>query len=79
MVLNIVSEAIAQGESVLVFFHSIPTLHYVKEKLQRRKYDVNVLEGDTPIKDRQKEVDRFNRTKKAVYLISTRVFPAEMN
>ena len=75
MAINIVTEAISQGESVLIFFHSIPTLHYVEEKLRRRGCDVNVLEGKTPIKDRQNEVDRFNRTNKAVYLVSTRVFP----
>jgi SNF2 family DNA or RNA helicase len=43
--------------------------------LKRRHIDVNVLEGHTPMHDRQKEVDRFNRTEKAVFLISTRVLP----
>jgi len=75
MTLDIVKEAMARGENVLIFFHSIPTLDYVEAKLRRRKYaDYSFrLTGETPMKDRQRDVDRFQKARRAVYLISTRV------
>jgi len=75
MTLDIVKEAIARGENILIFFHSIPTLDYVEAKLKRRQYanELFRLTGETPMKDRQKDVDRFQKARRAVYLISTRV------
>jgi len=73
VVLEIVKEAVKLGENVLVFVHSIPTLNYLESKLVHKGHKVYVLTGSTPMKDRQPSIDRFNRDKMAVYLISCRV------
>jgi len=73
IVLDIIREAVALGENILVFVHSIPTLNYLQSKLDHKKQKNYVLTGQTPMKDRQPSIDRFNKDTKAVYLISCRV------
>jgi len=73
IVLEIVREAVTLGENILVFVHSIPTLNYLNSKLQHKGYKTYVLTGQTPMKDRQPSIDKFNKDTKAVYLISCRV------
>jgi SNF2 family DNA or RNA helicase len=73
IVLEIVREAVALGENILVFVHSIPTLNYLQSKLERKKHKTYVLTGQTPMKDRQPSIDKFNKDTEAVYLISCRV------
>jgi superfamily II DNA or RNA helicase len=71
--LAIVKEAVKMKENILIFVHSIPTLEYIKEKLDRKVSRVYVLTGSTPMKDRQANIDKFNRDTSAVYLISCKV------
>lgn len=76
MVMSIVKEAVKMKENTLIFVHSIPTLDYLREKLDHKGYTIFELTGQTPMKDRQPAIDRFNRLRGAVYLISCRVsFP----
>jgi SNF2 family DNA or RNA helicase len=74
VVLNIVKEAVRLRENILIFVHSIPTLEYLLSKLNHKKYKTYVLTGQTQMKERQVEIDRFNRDTGAVYLISCRVW-----
>ena len=71
--LAIVKEAVKMKENILIFVHSIPTLEYIKEKVERKVSRVYVLSGSTPMKDRQVDIDRFNKNTSAVYLISCKV------
>ena len=71
--MSIVAEAVKNNDNVLIFLHSIPTLEYLEEKLKHKKRKVYVLTGSTIIKERQHDIDRFNRDTQAVYLISCRV------
>jgi SNF2 family DNA or RNA helicase len=73
MVVNIIREAELLGENVLVFFHSIPTLEYIKAKLKNKKYKIYDLTGQTPMRERQDKIDKFNKEKSAIFLISSRV------
>jgi SNF2 family DNA or RNA helicase len=73
LVMSIVKEAVKLLDNTLIFVHSIPTLNYLHDKLYHKGYDVFELTGMTPMKDRQRDIDRFNKRKGAVYLISCRV------
>jgi len=73
VVLEIVREAVKLRENILVFVHSIPTLIYLQSKLEHKRYKVYVLTGQTPMKDRQPSIDKFNKDTGVVYLISCRV------
>lgn len=76
MVLSIVKEAVKLNENTLIFVHSIPTLNYLREKLDRKGYKIFELTGQTQMKERQPAIDEFNKQRGAVYLISCRVlFP----
>jgi SNF2 family DNA or RNA helicase len=76
MVLSIVKEAVKLNENTLIFVHSIPTLNYLREKLDHKRYKIFELTGQTPMKERQPAIDKFNKQRGAVYLISCRVlFP----
>jgi SNF2 family DNA or RNA helicase len=74
VVIDIVTEAMTLKENILIFVHSIPTLEYLEKKLIHKKFHVFVLTGSTPVKERQASVDRFNRTRCAIYLISCKVY-----
>jgi len=73
LVLSIVNEAMNLQENVLIFIHSIPTLEYLQSKLVHKRHQVYVLTGGTPMKERQHSIDRFNKKRGAVYLISSMV------
>jgi SNF2 family DNA or RNA helicase len=73
VVIDIVKEAVKLSENVLVFVHSIPTLEYLVAKLRHKKQKVYVLTGSTAMKVRQPLIDKFNKVKGAVFLISCRV------
>lgn len=73
VVLEIVREAVKLGENVLVFVHSIPTLDYLESKLKHKGHKVYILTGSTPMKNRQPSIDKFNKERRAVYLISCKV------
>jgi SNF2 family DNA or RNA helicase len=72
-VLDIVKEAVKLNENTLIFVHSIPTLKYLESKLRHKRYKVYVLDGSTPMKERQVSIDWFNKDEGAVYLISPKV------
>jgi len=73
VVMTIVEEAVKLRENILIFVHSIPTLEYLESKLRHKKYNVYVLTGSTVMKDRQPQIDKFNRDVGAIYLISCKV------
>jgi superfamily II DNA or RNA helicase len=73
IVIDIATQAKAVNENILVFVHSIPTLEYLEEKLRNKRFDVRVLTGKTKMGDRQANIESFNKSKGAIYLISSRV------
>jgi len=79
VVISIVEQAVELEENVLVFVHSIPTLEYLANKLKHKKFRVFVLTGSTPMKDRQREIKKFNGLKGAIYLISCRAGSLGLN
>jgi SNF2 family DNA or RNA helicase len=73
IVKNIVHEAVKLKDNVLIFVHSIPTLNFLNSVLKHRKHRIYILTGETLMKNRQEDIDRFNKETGAVYLISSRV------
>ena len=75
IVLSIVSKSVKLKENILIFVHSIPTLQYLETKLKHKftSTKVFVLTGSTPMKERQPMIDQFNRSEKAIFLISCKV------
>ncbi len=74
LVKNIVREAVKLKDNVLIFVHSIPTLEFLHSMLTHKKHRIYTLSGKTKMKDRQDDIDRFNKEIGAVYLISAKVF-----
>ena len=57
---------------VLIFSHSVRMLKIIREVVTRRGYVFSWLDGQTPVKDRQKLCDEFNtRASQFLFLIST--------
>jgi SNF2 family DNA or RNA helicase len=73
IVKNIVHEAVKLKDNVLIFVHSIPTLNFLNSVLKHKKHRIYNLTGGTPMKDRQADIDRFNKESGAIYLISSKV------
>lgn len=68
---SILDESHRQGDKVLVFSQSIPTINYLESVLRRRKRNYTRLDGSTKINRRQDMVKDFNRNSFDVFLIST--------
>ncbi|KAH8203387.1 hypothetical protein TruAng_002482 [Truncatella angustata] len=70
---KIINESIRQGDKVLVFSQSLPTLDYLESVLNRQKQNFIRLDGSTTMNKRQDMVKDFNNDRNTfdVFLIST--------
>ena len=71
---TIINRSIAEGDKVLIFSHSIPTLDYLQEMLATSGHRYTRLDGSTAVSKRQEATKDFNRAHGAfdVFLISTK-------
>lgn len=77
---EIVNQAIALGDKVLVFSSSIPTLHYLAELMRRARMNYCLIEGNVGPAGRPERIDIFNNDPKThVCLISTRAGGVGLN
>ncbi|KAF4764222.1 hypothetical protein HAV15_000847 [Penicillium sp. str.  len=77
---EIVNQAIALGDKVLVFSSSIPTLHYLAELMGRAQMNYCLIEGNVGPAGRPERIDIFNNDPKThVCLISTRAGGVGLN
>ena len=67
---QLVQQIVEGGNSVLVFSQFTSFLSQAKQVLDEDKTDYFYLDGSTPIAQRQKMVEAFQRGEKAVFLIS---------
>ncbi|NTU47436.1 MAG: DEAD/DEAH box helicase [Syntrophobacteraceae bacterium] len=67
---DIVRELLENGHKALVFSQFVGHLACVREDLDLRKIDYRYLDGSTPQKDRQREVENFQAGKGDLFLIS---------
>ncbi|KAJ3077640.1 DNA excision repair protein ERCC-6, partial [Physocladia obscura] len=68
------AESKKQGDKVLIFSRSIPTIEFIRHVLvEKRQYKLMVLTGATPQSQRQRMIDDFNDAGCGidVFLIST--------
>ncbi|KAJ5602723.1 hypothetical protein N7537_005679 [Penicillium hordei] len=77
---EIVNQAIALGDKVLVFSSSIPTLHYLAELMHRAQMNHCLIEGNVGPAGRPERIDIFNNDPNThVCLISTRAGGVGLN
>lgn len=70
---EIINQAIAVGDKILVFSSSIPTLKYLSEVMDGTQRKYSVLHGNVPPAQRPEVVRRFNNDPStSVFLISTK-------
>lgn len=71
LLMHVLEESRKQGDSVLIFSQSIPTLDYLEQALRRRGFPQSRLDGKTDTNLRHAMVRDFNATDFCVFLIST--------
>ncbi|KAK5941758.1 hypothetical protein PMZ80_005709 [Knufia obscura] len=71
---RLIEESVAQGEKILLFSHSIPTLDYLESMLNGMGYGYLRIDGSTRTDQRQLATKHFNEADSdyIVFLISTR-------
>ena len=71
---RLIEESIANGEKILLFSHSIPTLDYLQSMLEGMGYGFLRIDGSTRTDQRQVATKHFNEADSdaMVFLISTR-------
>ncbi|CAG2110811.1 unnamed protein product [Medioppia subpectinata] len=84
LLLEIISKSLMKGDKVLVFTQWLSTLDTIEDFIDgkklaksndkwRKRVTYYRLDGSTPVKQRETDIERFNTNKKAkLYLISTR-------
>ncbi|MCJ1394694.1 hypothetical protein MMC18_007574 [Xylographa bjoerkii] len=72
LLLQILQFSIAAGDKVLVFSHSLDTLNYVGQLLEKNNYTYERLDGATKMSSRQQLTKDFNARSVNVCLISTK-------
>jgi SNF2 family DNA or RNA helicase len=74
VVCDIIELAVAAGDKVLLFSHSIPTLNYLEEAISSLGHSTCRLDGKTNVTKRQEAVKDFNKETATynVFFISTR-------
>ncbi|KAH8176221.1 type III restriction enzyme, res subunit domain-containing protein [Sarocladium implicatum] len=79
LLVDILNDARASHEKVLVFSTSIPTIDYLEHVLVQQKRRTARLDGGTSIAKRQNMTKNFNTDDKEVYLISTKAGGVGLN
>ncbi|KAG9062946.1 hypothetical protein KI688_004546 [Linnemannia hyalina] len=69
--IDIIRESRAINEKVLVFSRSIPTLDFLAYTTEQAGFKSMMLDGSTPIQDRQGMINDFNRNDYDLFLISS--------
>lgn len=79
-VIELVETAIAEGHKILLFSQFVSMLEIIEKELLQRKIYPLKLTGDTPIKDRQDIIDRF-QTENAnpIFLLSLKAGGTGLN
>jgi superfamily II DNA/RNA helicase len=72
LLLRILSESQAEGDGVLVFSQSIPTLDLLADILKKKNVKYIRLDGSTKMSSRQDMMKDFNKGSYDVFLISTK-------
>jgi superfamily II DNA or RNA helicase len=67
---DIVDELLANKHKALVFSQFVDHLQLIKVHIEQRGISYQYLDGSTPIKERQKRVDAFQRGEGELFLIS---------
>ncbi|MDD2465048.1 MAG: DEAD/DEAH box helicase [Desulfobulbus sp.] len=69
---EVVTELLENGHKALVFSQFVGHLALIREYLDAQKIDYRYLDGSTPAKERQREVDAFQSGQGDLFLISLR-------
>lgn len=79
LLLEIISDAIANGHRILVFSQFTSMLAIIDSELKKANIDTFYLEGSTKVKDRNDYVKRFNQGEGHVFLISLKAGGTGLN
>ncbi|KAG6247405.1 hypothetical protein E4U23_003822 [Claviceps purpurea] len=79
MLIKILDHARNEGDKVLVFTHSLPTLNYLNDLFISQGRAFEKLDGEYPIKKRQDLIKTFNSGQAEVALISTKAGGVGLN
>ncbi|KNC96938.1 uncharacterized protein SPPG_07761 [Spizellomyces punctatus DAOM BR117] len=78
--MQIVHSARRNKQKVLIFSRSVPTLHYIKDAIDKEGIKTFLIKGDVQATDRQKLIDEFNKSSIAtVFVISTQAGSVGVN
>ncbi|TPX66876.1 hypothetical protein SpCBS45565_g04179 [Spizellomyces sp. 'palustris'] len=78
--MQIVHSARRNKQKVLIFSRSVPTLHYIKDTIDRQGIKTFLIKGDVQATDRQKLIDEFNKSSIATaFVISTQAGSVGVN
>ncbi len=77
---SMLETAIEEGHKILLFSQFVKHLSLFREYLAKRKIDYCYLDGATPMKDRQKQVEEFNQNPEIkLFLISLKAGGTGLN
>ncbi|MDE7298497.1 MAG: DEAD/DEAH box helicase [Lachnospiraceae bacterium] len=79
LLMEVLSDAVANGHRVLVFSQFTTMLELIAQELDRHKFDYFTLEGATKIETRMDYVQRFNEGEKSIFLISLKAGGTGLN
>ncbi|KAI1431593.1 hypothetical protein GGR50DRAFT_56597 [Xylaria sp. CBS 124048] len=76
---QIIEQCKKQNDKLLLFSHSVVVLDYLEGALRMKRYSLMRLDGQTQMTDRQNLINRFNKGKEDVFLISTKAGSLGLN
>lgn len=79
LLLEVVSDAIANEHRILIFSQFTSMLKIIEEELKKKQIEYFYLEGSTNIADRNEYVKRFNQGEGQVFLISLKAGGTGLN
>lgn len=79
MLMELIENGRDSGHKMLVFSQFTSMLGIIGEELKKREMSYYLLEGDTPKQDRMQMVERFNKDKVPVFLISLKAGGTGLN
>ena len=79
MLMELIENGRDSGHKMLVFSQFTSMLGIIGEELKKREMSYYLLQGDTPKQDRMQMVERFNKDKVPVFLISLKAGGTGLN
>lgn len=79
LLLQVISDAVANGHRILVFSQFTTMLDLIAQEFQRNQYSYFILEGATSIEQRMDYVRRFNEGEGQIFLISLKAGGTGLN